>query len=346
MAFLDQINTAATKIIVPGVVDNNFKNDPLLAYLKANSLKKYEGGPSWQENFIFNSLLGDSYQKGEQFDITQVQTKTGGTFFPKYYWRNVSLFREDIEVENRGPSVVLNLVDSALQEAALAMSATLAIDIYRHGQNLAGDNRVKDLNGLAEAINDGTNASWDGNIFPTYATLTRNDANIGTSLNSPMTLPSANVNGPLSYSILERSYNQVVIGSEKPNLGVTTNLGMSYIKLQFQPQQRFETDDPVIGFSGLKFNATTIMQSQYAPGTAGVNDPRLGNYQATAGETLFWLNTRFLRFYVSTSPKYSFGFTGFIPAQDNTTVVGQYLFAGNLTCTSPRLQKQLFGITS
>ncbi len=345
MVFLDQINTAAAKTIVPGVVDNNFKNDPLLAYLKANSLKKYSGGPSWQENFLYSSLIGGFYKKGEQFDITQVQTKTGGTVTPRYCEVNVSLFREDIEVEARGEQAVINLVDSALQEAALTMSARLAIAIYNHGQALAGDDRSAALSGLAEAVNDGTTAGWTGTAFPTYLTLTRNDANIGAALNSPMTAPAANVNGPISYSILERSYNSIVIGSEQPKIGVTTNLGMSYIKLNFQPQQRFETQDAQIGFTGLKFNSAMIMQSQYCPGTQGVNDARLGNYLASAGETFWWLNPRFLRLYVSTSPKYAFGFTGFVPAQDNTTVAGQYLFAGNFTCTAPRLQRQLFGIT-
>lgn len=346
MAFLDQINTAAAKTIVPGVVDNNFRNDPLLAYLKANSLRKYSGGPSWQENFLFGSLLGGAYKKGEQFDITQVPTKTGTTVTPRYYWVNVSLFREDIEVEARGEQAVLNLVDSALQEAALGMSARLAIALYNHGQNVGGVDRTAHINGLAEALNDGTNAGWTGDIFTNYFTLTRNDANIGSSLNSPMTGPAANVNGAISYSILERSYNSCVIGNEKPKIGVTTNLGMSFIKLQFQPQQRFESTDVSVGFTGLKFNDAMIMQSQYCPGTQGVDDARLGNYLASAGETFFWLNPRFLRLYVSTSPKYAFGFTGFVPAQDNTTVAGQYLYAGNFTCVAPRLMRHHFGITS
>lgn len=44
MAFLDELNTYTTKHIVPGVVDNVFKNDPLLAYMKANTLEIFPGG--------------------------------------------------------------------------------------------------------------------------------------------------------------------------------------------------------------------------------------------------------------------------------------------------------------
>ena len=52
-----------------------------------------------------------------------------------------------------------------------------------------------------------------------------------------------------------------------------------------------------------------------------------GTSGAGGSETLFWLNARkpYLNFYVSTSPKFGFGFTGFKPAQGNTKVAGQVL---------------------
>lgn len=347
MAFLDQINTAATKKIVPGVTDLIFKADPLLAFLKKNQLQKYDGGPSWQENFLYQALNGDFYTKGSTFNISQVQTKTGGTVTPRYCEVNVSLFREDVEVEARGPQAVLNLVDSALQEAALGMSARLSIALYNHGQNIASGDRSRYINGLAEAVNDGTTNSWTGDTYPTYLTVPRNGV-IGSALNAPMTTPAANQTGnPVSYSLLEQAYSRVTIGMEQPDLGITTPLLLSFIKMNIQPQQRFEnTQDAGIGFNNVKFNAARIMASNYAPGTLGVNDAQLGNYLATAGETFWWLNTKHLRLYVSTAPKYNFGFTGFIPAQDNTTVAGQYLFSGNFTCTGPRYQFQFYGFTA
>ncbi len=342
--FLNQIDTATNKTILPGVIDNVFKNDPTLAYLKSNSLEKWLGGPAIQENFLYQKLLGGPYAKGDSFNINQVQTKTGMTFYPKYYEVACSMFLEDVEVENAGPMAVIKLADTQLQEAALGMSARLAIALYNHGQAIPGDDRSTSLNGLAEAINDGTTNSWNGTPFPVYGTITRN-AQVGGALNAPMTFPAANVNGPILYQTLEFSYNTATIGTESPNLGVTTNRGMSYIKLKFQPQQRFETDSPAVGFRGLKFNGAMIMVSQYCPGAAGVNDPQLGNYLASAGETFWWLNTKYIKLFVSTSPMFGFGFSGWKPAQDNNTVAGQYFFAGNLVVTSPRLQYQLYAIT-
>lgn len=57
MAFLDPINTIVTKEIIPGVADGVFRNSPLLAMFRKNSLEPYNGGPSWQENFLRNWAL-------------------------------------------------------------------------------------------------------------------------------------------------------------------------------------------------------------------------------------------------------------------------------------------------
>ena len=65
-----------------------------------------------------------------------------------------------------------------------------------------------------------------------------------------------------------------------------------------------------------------------------------------SSETLFWLNARkpYLNFYVSDDPEYGFGFTGFKPAQGNTKIAGQVLFAGAWTF-APRYHQQLYRIT-
>lgn len=345
MAFLDPVNTIAVKRIIPGVVDLVFKNDPLLAFLRRNCLMRYEGGPSWQENFQYGITDVLAYAPGDTFPVTQRQLATGTTVTPRYYASVVSAFIEKIKIEMNGPQAVFDYVDLLLQNAAQSMSAQLAVDAYKYGQNLGTDRSLK-LNGLAEALSDGTTASYDGNTYTTYLGLTRNDANISGALNSPMTSPAASQT-TITYPILEQAWNSVVVGQEIPDLMVTTNLGMSYLKMAFQSQQRFEGTTQDFGFQGIKFNGSTILQSQYAPGaaTAGTEEAAHLGVSALSGETLWFLNTKFLRFYVSTDPLFGFGFTGFLPAQNNSVVVGRYHFSGNLTCTGPRYSRVLHGIT-
>lgn len=340
--FFDAINTSTRRKIVPGVVDNVFKNDPTLAYLKKNNLEKFTGGTNIQENLLYGRLPGaGSYAVGASFQIQIAQVETGASFLPKNYVVPVAIAKEQIQIFNKGPEAVFRLIDSRLQTAALQMSEILAIDLYKEGQSAAN---TLNLNGLDEALNDGTTHGWEGSAFSLYGTLSRNGT-IGAALNSPMTTPAANVNGPITYKTLEEAYNTVVIGDEFPNLMVTTNLGLSYIKEKFQPQWRTETTDPNIGFTGLKFNSSMVMQSQYAPGTLGVTLPSGDTNITAAGETLWYLNTKYIRLWVSDDPEFGFGFTGFKPAQDTTTVAGQYLFAGNLTVQAPRLMRQLYGIS-
>lgn len=343
MAFLDPVNTIATKKIVPGVVDNVFKNSPLLAFLRKNSLKRYEGGPSWQENFLYGKLAAVAYSPGDTFDLSQRQVATGGTVTPRYYAVPVSAYIEKIKIEMNGPQAVFDYVDLLMQVAALSMSAKLSIAAWRHGQNIASGDRSKEINGLDEALNEGTVNGWTGDTFTSYLTITRTD--VSGALNSPMTNPSASIAGPISYPTLEQAWNSVVVGQESPDLMVTTNNGMSYIKMAFQGQQRFESTQGEFGFQGIKFNGSTILQDQYCPGAAGVNDADLGNYLASAGETLWFLNTKYLNLYVSTDSLFGFGFTGFMPAQDSSVVAGRYHATLNLTCTAPRYSRVLYAIT-
>jgi len=340
MDWLDELNTSTHIDIVPGVTDNVFLNDPVLAMFRSQRLEMFKGGSKIQENFLYAPMDGGAYAKGDSFSLDRRQTVTGGQFDPKFYHINVTEFKEDIQVFNKGSEALFKLVDVDMQNAALTMSAMLAVDLYQDGQGT----RSLHMNGLAEILNDGVNNSWSGSTYTTYGQVTRNGT-IGAALNSPMTLPAANVAGPLSYKLLEEAWSSVVIGPEAPNMIATTNLGMSYIKEKFHPQLRIETQDPKIGFNSIMFNSSRIFASQYCPGTRGTNDPVLGNYYTAAGEVLWMLNTKFFRFWVTDDTEFGFGFTGFKPAQDNTQVAGQYLFAGNMTCQSPRLSRHFFGIT-
>src|SRR5512142_2121185 len=171
---LDDVNTVTTKEIMPGVVDGYFKAGPLIAMMKARFTRKWIG-PQIQENFLYKPMKGGAYAKGASFDVTRRQTRTGLLFTPRYYEVNVTEFLEDLEVEMAGPRAVFSVIRTDMAQASLTMSAILEIAAFHHGQALAGDDRSLELNGLAEALNDGTNASYDGNIFTAYGGQTRAD---------------------------------------------------------------------------------------------------------------------------------------------------------------------------
>lgn len=343
---LDDTNTVTTKTILPGVVDNFFRAGPLIAYLKSRFTRKWIG-PQIQENFMYAPMRGGAYKKGGTFNISKRQTRTGMLFTPRYYEVNVTEFLEDIEVEQTGPQAVFNIVKTDMAEAALTLSAMLEIATYHHGQALPGDDRSAEINGLEEALTDGTNVTWTGATFTSYGGQDR--PSVGIALNSPTGLIQPSLPS-MSFRGLQHSYLSTCIGAEHPAIGVTTNRGLGYISETFLPHQIVDVVDPEINWPGLKFNQARIVVSQYAPGADGVNDGDLGNYLASAGETFWWLNPgpvgedAYLRLFIAQSPKFAFGFTGFKGARDDNMVAGQILFGGNFTCRAPRLQRSLYAI--
>lgn len=350
----DELNTATRKDILPSLVDNFFRNGPVIRYCKEKRLRIFKGGTGIQENTLFKPMIGGPYARGGKFNITRRQTKTGLFFTMKTYYVNVSEHIEDIEIEMRTPEAVFDLVKVDMANAALTLSAILEIAIWRHGQT-AGmlDPRPLHMSGFAEALSNGVNASWDGNTFQTYGGQSRVDGSVGTTLNSPTGLIAANVNGNMTNRILEHSYQSCVISEDHPVLGVTSNRCMGYINENYQGLQRLvDTTEPVIGWPGIKFKQATIVESQYFPSVDGVNDPDLGDYSlaAASGEMFAWLNPggegddAYFRLHMSQSPKYQFGFTGFKVAQDSTMVAGQILAGVQFTVRAPRLMRILFGI--
>ena len=362
---LNQLNASTRRYIRenPKLVDNVFQQDPFAAYARQNLKKDFTGGRVIGEDFIYAGLIGGSYEKGKEFDITERQVEQQAQFEMKFFEINITLSKEDVQVLNKGPQASYRLVDSRMSAVYLTIGAHIAIALYLNGTRA---NYTPNFNGLAEALNDNSTASWDNNTYSTYGGLSRAGTNGGDKLVSAPT----NVNGTIEYNQLEDDYADSSYGSEdfEPNLGVITNKGYSYVKQKFQTQQRFnDTQDPKIGFNGLKFNNATLIKSRYVPGSVIVDTAKDTNevavdyltemsngaittYPALAvasSETLFWLNARqpYMNFYASNDREYGFGFTGFKPGQGNTKIAGQVLASCALTL-NPRYHKQVYGITS
>lgn len=343
----DIVNTATTKEIMPGIVDNYFKAGPVVAMAKSRFTRKWIG-PTIQENFLFRPLVGGAYKKGGSFNLTKPQTKTGMIFSPRYYQTNVTEFLEDLEVEMAGPNLAFSVIRTDMAEAALTMSAILEIAFFRHGQNVGGVDRTAEVNGLEEALTNQTDATWSGATFPSYGGQGR--ADVTPALNSPTGLiPASITGGGISFRPLMHSYLSCVVGGEHPQIGVTTNRAFGFIAESFSPQQQIDAVAPEINWPGFKFQRATIVASQYCPGADGVNDANLGNYN-NASELFLWLNwgpqgdDAYIRFYIAQSSKFAFGFTGFKGARGDNQVSGQVLFGGNLTVRAPRYSRILYGI--
>lgn len=347
-----ELNTLTQEFIAPGVTDNVFKNDPLLAFLKANQPRRFPGGTNIREVYMYEQEVGAAYDHtdvGTPFSEAITRISEHVTFDVKFYYAKVAVNKAIVQVFNKGPEAAFRLIDMHMVNGALKLSEMLALDIYNYGQDNTvlndtdGTDRTLMINGLAEIVNDNVTDSWknasDG-VGQTFDRLGSATTGLRADVNSALNASVTAVSGSITYKTLDEKYMEAVIGTEQPNLGVTTNLGYSYIKQKFQPLQRITSLDPNVGFTGLEFNSSRIMVSQYAPGTQSVGD----NIDST-GETLWFLNTPHFRLWITDDQEFAFGFSGFKGDRRDDLLAGQIKFAGNLTCVAPRLQAQLNRIT-
>jgi hypothetical protein len=369
---LDSINATTLKEVYPRVVyDNYFLGSPLQAYLRARCMRPFGGGAYMQNTFLYGSLIGGAYAKGgANFNLTKPQILSATLFDPKYYEVNVSEYLEDIDVINKGPNAVFSLVDIDMQAAVNTLSTIIALDLQQNGQS----SRVLNINGWVEAYNDGTLPDYQGNVWSSYGTQTRNGA-VGSALNSsPYWFgTTAGAGGPITYAGCEEMYQGYCRGLKEPDLMTGNKAVYAYVKERMQVQQRFQQErDPYWGVTGFRFNNAIFLKDDYFPSLKfGQNDPNLGNWLTTTitnplastgtfannfpnstsaatlvvGEVLGMFNTDYMLFRLSDSAEFGFGFTGFIRAQDNTRVAGQTKAACNLQITSPWSGGFGYGIT-
>lgn len=354
--------------------DNFFVDSAWLRKLRVSgALDEFLGGTLMQTPFQYDRVNGGAIAPGSDVTVTQKQIIASTAFVPKEYIEQVplNLFRTNV-IQGSGPAVKIKEVDAYMTNAVQALNTDLAIDFYRHGQSIAGSNRLIFMNGMSEALNDGVNPSWDGNVFTTYGGQLRNGA-IGNVLNSIPTWigDQTGGTGQMSYKVLVEAYLNC---AQRPDIGICNKALYAYLLERQEPKQRFETQTDVsIGMSGLKLLDAMIFEDKLAPSTkygtilpSGLSQttsikpvafttPTLNATQraisnfpsATSvnpGEPFFWLRAKGWKLRPSSDPEYNFNFTPPIRSQTNADLIVMFLkLAINAYTTSPRDNWQLIG---
>ncbi len=360
-----ELNAVTLQEIYPRVVtDNFFLATPFLAYMRDHCLVPFQGGLFMQSPIRYAPMIGGFYAPGSNFNLTKRQTLTALQFNAKYTYVSIPEYLEDISVINKGDLAVAQVLDADMANGVDTLNGILAVGLARSGQGA----RALAPNGWSEIMNNGVDPSWDGTTYTTYGGLTRNGA-IGSAINS---VPqwcgdAAGSPGIPSYTLLETGYQDACRGNKEPNLGVGNKGVIAQIKSQMVVQQRFQQErDPVWGVTGFRFNNAMILKDDYFPSARyGGTDPVLGswatgtiaigaspsaqsnlpaNVTVTVGGVFCFFNTFDYLFRISDSEQYGGGFSGFVPSQLNTRVVGQLKLMANLQNLSPWSSKQFYGL--
>ena len=339
----------------------------------SGSLDEFLGGSVMQTPFQYNRVNGGAIAPGSDIAVQQVQILAATAFVPKEYVEQVplNLFQTNV-IQGSGPAVKVKLVDAYMTNAVQALNTDIAIDFYRHGQSIAASNRTIFMNGVSEALNDGINPSWDGNVFTTYGGQLRNGV-VGNVLNSvPIWCGTqAGATGQITYKVLVEAMLNCV---QRPDIGLCNKALYAYLLERQEPKQRFQEETDVsIGFSGLKLLDAMIFEDKLAPSTkygtllpAGLSQttsikpsafttPVLtaaqtsvsnfpSNTSVNPGEPFFWLRVKGWKLRPSADPEYNFNFTPPIRSQTNADLIVMFLKAAlNAYTTSPRDNSQILG---
>lgn len=374
----DQVSASTLADLRADVVwDNFFVDGAMQRTLRAaGALDTFTGGSIMQEPFQFDRVNGGAIPPGSDVNVSQKNILAATAFYPKEYVEQVPLNLWLTNVINAGPAAKVKLVDLYMTNAVQAASTDINIDFYNHGQpasTTVTTNRTFFINGASEALNDGINPSWDGNVFTTYGGQLRNGVVTNTLNSIPIWAGTASgATGQVTFKLLLESYLNCV---QPPDTGLTNKAFFAYLLEREEVKQRFTQEtNPRIGMTGIKVmdafihvdklcpstkygtilpsglsQTTSIKPQAFTTPTLSAAQTAISNFPSatsvTPGEVFFWLRLKDWKFRPSSDPEYDHNFTPPIRSQNNPDLVVMfYKIALNLYTPSPRDNEQIFGI--
>lgn len=370
---LDEINVTTLKEIQPLVAqDNYFLGAPALMAMRSRGrFIPFEGGAEMQSNFLFRGTQTLAYRPGTEFVPVKQQLMASISHQPKYYAALLVEFLEDLAVINTGPNAVFSIIETDLAAAFMSLTSRIAVAWQQHGQNLGGtDDRSDHINGLPEALNDGVSPDYRGKVWTSYGSQLRSE--VGAALNStPRFVGDKNGNtGKIDYAELLFGYTDCNIGNAEPDLFVCSKSIWAHLANLMEPKQRVEMiRDPYYGIMGaIKFMNMAIMKDDLMLSAQFGQNADYGDFRTstfampsgtiplgfakqvpaaavtlTAGELGVMMNTNTWDVRIKNNQLFGGGFTGFLPSQTNTRVVGRVHLALNMRCRAPRFNKLYYG---
>lgn len=375
----DQISATTLADMRRDIVQDNFFVDGAWQRLMRlyGAIDEYLGGTLMQEPFMYDRVNGGAYPPGADVEVVQKQILAATAFTPRAYKEDVPINMWQTEVINNGPAAAVSIYDAYMTNAVQSLSTDLNIDFYNHGQpssSTVSQNRTIFINGADEALNDGINPGWLGNVYSNYGGQARN-GNVTNTLNSiPIWAGDQSGNlGQVSYGLL---FGTLLNCVQMPDTGLCNKACFQYIAQREEPKQRFAQETDVrIGLVGFKILDAYIHVDKLAPSTkfgailpsglsqttsvsppASFTTPTYSGTQNSIsgfpsntvvkpGEPFFWFRLKDWKLRPSNSPEYNHNFTPPIRTQNNPDLIVMfYKAATNIYTVSPRDNAQIVGI--
>ena len=170
----DALSALTEKKYIPKLIDNFFRSNPFLVYLKERQ-KTFPGGHKIVEPLIYGNVEGvRSYSLYDTISYDTNIPISAAEFEPKNLVAPI-IISKDEELRNAGETQVLQLLESKIQIVEETLKAAVTSQLYSNGTGNGG----RDLTGLSAAISDSdiyggidraTNAWWRARVISNHAT--------------------------------------------------------------------------------------------------------------------------------------------------------------------------------
>lgn len=310
---------------LPRITENFFNTNALIQRLlqrasAGETTVRYEGGAEIRSPIIYNGLPSGSYGKGDTFGTTFTEFMTDLQF----QWRRV---RSEINVDhmdvrrNMGSAAqILNYVEVLAKNAVMSLKNELGNEIFSDGTG----NNGKNIDGLLNAIDDGTN-------YSSYGGITRTS-----TVGDPGNAIKANLNstgGVFSFPMINTAWGNVRFDDAKVDLIVTTQTLWNRFWERSQPADR-NAPGPLreVGFETIKFNGAEVVVDSHC-----------------ASGSIFGLNTAFCELWLMEGADFirrgeAFGENGF-PVFNQDAFVDQLIVYLDFIVPGPRFSFQIQNVT-
>lgn len=303
---IGQLASITQDHIIPQAVDNIFLANPLMFRFREKGIKKTGGKFIDQPLLYAATTAAGSYKGYDLLDTSPNDQLTDAQFEWRQYFTNVTISGEE-ELKNSGKEAILNL----LELKRMAAERTLE-DLIGTGIQGSNNTTGKDIDGLGLVLN--VNGSYAG-----IATADMSKWNP-----QGPALATANTLAQLDFQHLIGS---CTIGADKPTVLATRQSVFDKTWSLWTGQQRFEDGAMAdAGFQSMRINGIPLVVD---PHIAGTDYTHTDNW-------LEALNERYL--FLFTHKDVDWKVVPIPPQRDQDVKMVRILWAGNLACSSRRMQ--------
>lgn len=353
MQFSEAVTTTTRNYIVPKVYDTISKGSPTLMKVLQNA-KPWKTGTAYDFPIKYqDSTNGGNVGLADKLDTDRQNVRTTASFNPKMATKPIVV--ADIEMTlNQGDERVLDLLETEFDSQAQSLMELMAQNLF------TGTGTGNAWDSIANAADDGTNYSTYGSLSrTTYSSLA------GYYLAST---------GALTLAKMATAYDAVEIGTDKPDMIVTTKTLWSAYEALLTPTVRagyVQNGYPRMnafgmvsgkdglageqGFETLFFRGTPVVKDEHCP--SGKMFFINTNHFGMKGINLQGKNIRNVNFKKNSDgvpagvpgrvpSTLGFNFRDMMSPVDQLAEVGHLVYAGNFISTNPRLQGQMTGVTA